>query len=160
MNDTYTIINLLDNPGGRHAAIRYYHDKWGDSGNYSYFHDAIIHPSPVTGLPRFYLLMRGREIAGCCGLVFKEFISRQDLYPWLAGLYVEERDRGQGLGGLLMDHAEGEAKNRGHSQLYCATDLAGYYERYGWERIEDGYEISGKAARIYVKKLQQEGEQR
>ena len=49
-----------------------------------------------------------------------------------------------------------KAKRMGHPRLYLATDHAGYYERYGWERMEDGNEISGKSTRRYVKRFQRE----
>ncbi|EKD52449.1 MAG: GCN5-related N-acetyltransferase [uncultured bacterium] len=150
----YQIINMTDHLGGVEVGINYYHSKWGNEKNYRYLHDAITHSTNAqTGLPRFYLLMKGAEIVGCYGLVTNDFISRHDLYPWLAGLYVNENERGQALGNMMLSHGEVEAKKAGYSSLYLVTDHDGYYEKYGWKRIEDGYEISGASARIYMKSL-------
>ena len=150
----YKIINMKDYSGCIDEAIRFYHSKWGRENNYVFFHDAIMHSTnSPTGLPRFYILTKETEIVGCYGLIVNDFISRHDLWPWLAGLYVNETERGKTLGNFMMEHAEIEAKTLGFSNIYLTTDHDGYYEKYGWKRIEDGYEISGAFTRIYMKKL-------
>ena len=146
------IVNVKEYQGGIESAIAYIHDKWGSRENYDFYHDAIVHSSePGRRLPKFFLLLDGDEIVGCYGLVTNDFISRHDLYPWFACLFINERKRGGELGKLLMDHAEKETRKAGFSSLYLTTDHDGYYERYGWRRIEDGFEPSGKRTRIYEK---------
>lgn len=148
----YRVINLKDYPGGLERAIKYYHSKWGGPNNYRFFYDAIIHSSSdKEGLPRFFLLMKEEKIIGCCGLIMNDFISRHDLYPWLCGIFVEESERGQALGNLLMEYAESEAVKAGYKIIYLTTEHNGYYEKYGWKRIEDGYDPSGEPTRIYLK---------
>ena len=44
-----------------------------------------------------------------------------------------------------------EAGHAGFPRLYLTTDHDGYYEKYGWKRIEDGYDRDGAACRIYVR---------
>ena len=56
---------------------------------------------------------------------------------------------GQALGGLLLEHGIKEAALAGFSTLYLTTDHDGYYEKYGWARIEDGYDRDGEPCRIY-----------
>ena len=146
------IVNVKEYQGGIESAIAYIHDKWGSRENYDFYRDAIVHSSePGRRLPKFFLLLDGDEIVGCYGLVTNDFISRHDLYPWFACLFIDERKRGGELGKLLMDHAEKETRKAGFSSLYLTTDHDGYYERYGWRRIEDGFEPSGKRTRIYEK---------
>jgi N-acetylglutamate synthase-like GNAT family acetyltransferase len=145
---------MKDYSGGFEKAIKYYHSKWGSDKNYSFFYDAISHSSnSPTGLPRFYLLLKQEKIIGCCGLVTNDFISRHDLYPWLAGIFIEEEERGHALGNMLMEYAEKEAKKAGFTHIYLTTDHDGYYEKYGWNRIEDGFELSGELTKIYMKSL-------
>ncbi|HAW70392.1 MAG TPA: GNAT family N-acetyltransferase, partial [Firmicutes bacterium] len=49
---------------------------------------------------------------------------------------------------------EKEARNIGFSVIYLTTDHDGYYEKYGWQRIEDGVDLfSGQPSRIYAKQL-------
>lgn len=145
------IVNVHDFSGGLEKAAAYFHQAWSGISQVFYL-DAIVHSShPDQPLPRFYLLLKNDEPVGCYGLVTNDFISRHDLYPWFAALYVEEDERGHELGGLLLEHAAEEAKNAGFAALYLTTDHDGYYEKYGWNRIEDGYERDGTPAKIYTR---------
>ena len=148
------IVNVKEYSEGIEQAVKYIHGVWGKADNYMYYYDAIVHSSnSEKSIPRFYLLLRDGEIIGCYGLVTNDFISRHDLYPWFACLYIEEQERGNNLGELLMEHAEKEAKKSGFSAIYLTTDHDGYYEKFGWKRIEDGYELNDKKTRIYDKRL-------
>ena len=148
------IVNVKEYSGGLDKAIRYIHGKWGNDRNYDFYQDAILHSSePGKSLPKFYLLLREGRIAGCYGLITNDFVSRHDLLPWFACLYVEEEERGQELGKLMMEHAANEAKEAGFSTMYLVTDHDGYYEKYGWRRIEDGYDLKGIKTRIYEMEL-------
>ena len=145
------IVNVRDFEGGLDRAAAYFHEAWSGITK-TFYLDAIRHSS-LEGkpLPRFYLLLKDGSIIGCYALVTNDFISRHDLYPWFAALYIEESERGQELGGMLLEHATQEAAKAGFSTLYLTTDHDGYYEKYGWTRIEDGYERDGTPCRIYSK---------
>ena len=150
------IIAVQDYSKGIRKAAEYIHSKWGSKSNYNYFLDAIRHVSPDgSGLPQFFLLMRGEAVIGCAGLIVNDFISRHDLYPWVSSLFVEEEERGHGYGNMLLEHALICAKKAGFEQAYLTTDHDGYYEKYGWKRMEDGYDLSDGMSRIYVKKASQ-----
>jgi GNAT superfamily N-acetyltransferase len=146
------IINVRDYCG-LEKSIEYIHGIWGSERNYLYYYDAIINSSlPGKPLPRFFILLKSDRIIGCSALITNDFISRHDLYPWLACLFVDEKERGQSYGRLLIEYALSEAKSIGFSTVYLTTDHDGYYEKYGWQRIEDGYDLfTCKPSRIYTK---------
>ncbi len=146
----YAIVNVWDYSGGLETATRYIHAKWGRQENYPFYLDCLLHSSKTSeALPRFYLLLKGSGIVGCYALLTNDLISRQDLLPWLGCLFVEESERGNHLGSLLLQHGREEAARLGYKALYLTTDHAGYYEKYGWTRIEDGYDLQGASGRIY-----------
>lgn len=146
----HKIINVQDYSGGLDTAVAYIHSKWGKPENYAFYYDAIEHSSePGKPLPRFYLLLKESEIVGCYALLTNDLISRQDLYPWLGCLFIEESERGQQLGALLLNHGVNEAGKLGYKTVYLTTDHDGYYEKYGWQRMEDGYDFYGNSSRIY-----------
>ncbi len=148
----YSIINVKDFAGGLDIAVQYIHSKWGSKENYSFYYDAIAHSSEEgKSLPRFYLLIKEGAIAGCYALLTNDLISRQDLYPWLGCLFIEKSERGQQLGNYLMEHGITEAGKLGYEKVYLTTDHDGYYEKYGWQRIEDGFDFYGQSTRIYQK---------
>ena len=146
------IVNVRDCAGGLEAAARFFHEAWSGI-SVTFYQDSMAHSS-LEGkpLPRFYLLLDGDRIIGCYGLVTNDFISRHDLYPWFAALYIVEDRRGEALGGRLLDHAVQQAAAAGFPALYLTTDHDGYYEKYGWTRIEDGYDRGGEPCRIYTRR--------
>ncbi|OKP98256.1 GNAT family N-acetyltransferase [Paenibacillus sp. P46E] len=57
------------------------------------------------GLPRFYIAVQNGSIIGIYALLRNDLISRQDVFPWLACLYVVPEFRGQKMGAKLLQHA-------------------------------------------------------
>ena len=150
----YTIINVKNYSGGIEEATRYIHGKWGDKKNFEFYLDSIIHSSTdKKGLPKFFLMLEDKKIIGCYGLITNDFIRRHDLMPWFCCLFVEEHKRGQRLGEKMLIHAVEEMKNSGYSNLYLTTEHDGLYEKFGWQRIEDGYSFFGNKAKIYKMSL-------
>ena len=148
----YSIVDVRKYYGGLEEAVRYIHGKWGRPENLDFYRDAIEHYG--TQLPRFFLLLAGNRISGCGALIANDFISRHDLWPWYACHFIEPAERGRGLGQKLLNHGVRLAAELGFRHVYLTTGHDGYYEKYGWERIEDGFEPSGARTRIYRYSLQ------
>ena len=94
-------------------------------------------------------MLRDNFVIGSYGLIVNDFISRQDLWPWLVALYIEENERGKGFGSYLLEHGRAESAKLGFKILYLSTGHVGYYEKYGWRYIGHGYDVDGEATRIY-----------
>lgn len=74
---------------------------------------------------------------------------RQDLTPWLAGLYVKEKYRKHGIGTLLQEKCIQVVKELGYNKLYLITEHENYYERNGWKFIESAPLRGGISTRLY-----------
>ena len=147
---TYHMISVRDCPEYLDRAVDYFSSKW--SVAYEVYRDCISHSIHTDSpLPRWYLLMNDDDrIIGSFGLIVNDFNSRQDLWPWLAALYVEEPERGQALGGKMLAHGAIESKRLGFGKLYLSTDHIGYYEKYGFAYIGQCYSHNGEPSRIYA----------
>ncbi|WLR48291.1 GNAT family N-acetyltransferase [Halobacillus litoralis] len=139
-------VDLVD------PAIDIFWDQWGSEDNFMLYEDCI-RQSLKNGddLPQFYILMDKNEIIGTYALLRNDMNSRQDLCPWLACLYVHPDHRGRKVGKQLLSHASQEADRLGYDFIYLATDLEGYYEKYGWEQEGEAFGISGGSIKVYIK---------
>lgn len=99
------------------------------------------------------MLIKDENVIGCAGLTTNDFISRGDLYPWICALFIEEEQRGNAYATLLMEKAKEDAKKSGFEYVYLCTEHIGYYEKYGFTYIGQGYHPWGEDSRIYEYKL-------
>lgn len=143
------IVSVCDKPEFLDRAADYLASKWGVP--HVVYQDCIAHSlTTASPLPRWYLLMDGLDaVVGSYGLIMNDLISRQDLWPWLCALYVEESYRGSALGEKMLEHGRQEAKRLGFGKLYLTTDHVGYYEKYGWKYIGCGFDRNGDTGRVY-----------
>lgn len=134
-------------------AVRVFWEQWGNKTNYMLYEDCMKHSTEsIDDIPRFYIALNDDSIIGTYALLRNDFISRQDLFPWLACLYVDPNFRGNEIGSQLLKHALSEAANKGFSNLYLSSDLENFYEKYGWTHIAEGYGASGGSIKIYEKR--------
>ena len=148
-----TIISIREYPEYKEKAIAYFQNSWRSVLPIIY-EDCIHHSIGARdNLPQWYLLELNKKIIGCAGLITNDFISRGDLYPWICALFIDENYRGNAFASLLMEKAEKDSKSFGFEYVYLSTDHEGYYEKYGFKYIGQGYHPWGEESRIYEKKL-------
>ncbi len=144
------IVSTCEAPERIPEIAAYIKSIWASPESARMYEDCIAHSAGAGApLPRWYALEDGGRIVGCAGLIANDFISRQDLYPWLCALYVEPEMRGRGHGGALIKKARMDARAAGFPFVYLCTDHIGYYERYDFAYIGQGYHPWGEKSRIY-----------
>jgi N-acetylglutamate synthase-like GNAT family acetyltransferase len=147
------IISVREKPKYNKLAIQYLQKSW-PSVYPMIYEDCITHGIESTHfLPQWYLLEQAGTIIGCAGLITNDFISRSDLYPWLCAVFIDEKYRGNNYGAFLLDKAKKDTAKAGFENLYLCTDHIGYYEKYDFTYIGQGYHPWGEASRIYECKL-------
>ena len=101
-----------------------------------------------------YIAKYNDELVGFASIWNNDLVFRQDLFPWLAGLYVKSEYRGKGIGTLLQEKCIQVVKELGYANLYLITDHENYYERSGWNFLEIAPLREGKYTRIYEYKIE------
>lgn len=143
------LISVRKHPEYKEKAIRYLQDSWSEVSPVIYENCISNCIGAEQSLPQWYLLEKDSEIIGCAGLITNDFISRMDLYPWLCALFIDEEQRGNGYATLLMEQAKQDTRKFGFRYLNLCTDLMGYYEKYGFNYIGQGYHPWDEDSRIY-----------
>ena len=148
------IKELSEVPELLDTAIHYFWNCWGNKDNYIFYKDCIVNSlDKGNSLPKFYVGLEDNKIIASYALLTNDLISRQDLMPWLACLFVNEDKRNQGLAEALLEHGAKEAKSKGFEKFYLSTDLVNFYERKGWSYFAQGYGFSGGEIKIYMKEI-------
>lgn len=144
------IINLRERPEYAQRGIQYFQEKWATEENKIMYEDAVLRSLKTENpLPIWYLMEAEGQIIGCAGLITNDFISAADLWPWLCALYIEEDRRGKNLGKELIFQIRKDSLKAGFPSLYLCTHHIGFYEKYGFCYIGDGYHPWGESTRIY-----------
>lgn len=148
------IISVRKHPEYIEETIAYFQKRWANEASMMVYDDCIRSCiNAAAPLPQWYLLMDRKKIIGSAGLITNDFISRMDLYPWVCALFIEEEQRGNGYGSLLLEKAKQDTALMGFDSLYLSTDHTGYYEQYGFTHIDTGYHPWGESSRLYCAKV-------
>lgn len=105
------------------------------------------------------LLTEGDKLASFCTLAPLDDVQPTRLGPWIGFVYTFPAFRGHGCARVLLDHAESMASIMGREAVYISTGHTGLYERYSYEFLDMGCDVTGGETRIYRKLLQTEDEE-
>ena len=84
-------------------------------------------------LPIAWVAHASGQLLGTAALRVHDLEGREDLTPWLGGVFVASHFRRQGIGAALCATVENAARSRGIQTLYLFTlDKQAWYSRLGW----------------------------
>ena len=87
-------------------------------------------------LPIAWVAHANGQVLGTSALRVHDLEGREDLTPWLGGVYVGKQFRRRGIGQALCGYIEEAARSRGVQTLYLFTlDKQAWYSRQGWTVI-------------------------
>ena len=127
----YQYITLREKPELKDTAAEWFHSKWGvPKEAYLECMNAYLDKETEYG---WYLCMDGDQIIAGMGVIENDFHDRKDLTPNVCAVYTDEKNRGQGIAGKLLQMTVEDLRSKGITPVYLVTDHIGFYERYGWE---------------------------
>ncbi|MCQ2575166.1 MAG: GNAT family N-acetyltransferase [Treponema sp.] len=80
-------------------------------------------------------------------------LAQNEYSPWVGFVYTSPSYRNKGCAEFMIQQACEEAKNNGNNEIYVLTDLAGFYEKMGFEPVKEVVTLQGKAKKILKKLL-------
>ena len=127
----YQFVSLRERPDIENAAAQWLCSKWHLLiETYLKCMDAFLERKTEYG---WYFCIEGDNIIGGLGVIANDFHDRKDLTPNVCAVYTEEKYRGKGIAGHLLNTVVVDLRKNGVSPVYLVTDQIGFYERYGWE---------------------------
>lgn len=143
------ILPLYAVPQHAQQVIDWQWQAFGTEDSRDFFASIVATSQREGEMPLTFVAVEGEKLLGTVGLWRCDLLSRQDLYPWLAALYIDENQRGRGLGAKLQEHVIQYARTLGYPQLYLYSACKDYYERFGWQYIGDGLDYPNKPVHMY-----------
>jgi GNAT superfamily N-acetyltransferase len=131
------ICRLTDHPEWISGLASQFHAQWG-----SYYpHDPLelweqrLHDSiRPQGLGACFVGVLEELPIAAAKLVKYDMQGREDLRPWLSGVWVHPNFRGKGIGPHLVAAVEDEAHRLAYRRLFLWTpDRNHFYGRLGWQ---------------------------
>jgi N-acetylglutamate synthase-like GNAT family acetyltransferase len=150
-----SIVNLADDIQYLEEASMHIWNEWHKEIGTS-LEDIVYrsrHSICKDRVPQMYIAKYGDELAGVASIWNNDLMARQDLFPWLATVFVKKECRNKGIGTLLQEKCIQVVKELGYKNLYLVTDHEGYYERNGWNFLEMAPYGQGHCKRLYEYKI-------
>jgi GNAT superfamily N-acetyltransferase len=134
------IESLADHLELTPLVARWHWEEWGrhdPGGSLEAWTVGLARRTERGRVPTTYLALDGGDPVGSATLVACDMLTRCDLSPWLAGVYVLPVARGRGVASALVRHAVRRAGGMGVPRLYLYTASAsGLYRKLGWRSLE------------------------
>ena len=145
------VINLLDDIECLDEVSEWIFEEWEKkfNRNLEYIIYRSKHSLNRVYIPQMYIAKYVDVVVGCVSIWRCDLKSRQDLYPWMAALFVKKEYRNQGIGKLLQEKVIEETRKMNYKNIYLITEHENYYERTGWEFIEKAPLEDGSYTKIY-----------
>lgn len=129
---------LIDHPDYIPQLARWLFDEWGSvlgEENLDIRLKKLERHLNRDQLPIAWVAHAKGQLVGTASLRVHDLEGREDLTPWLGGVFVGAEFRRQGVGKALCATVEAAARSRGTATLYLFT-LGGkqaWYARMGWK---------------------------
>jgi GNAT superfamily N-acetyltransferase len=133
--------------------------EWGrppEPIEHSWWVDITGREAGRENLPVTWVAMDQRGHAlGAVGLGELDIEERRDRSPWVLGMVVEPRARGQGIGAQLMAALDAGVRQWGYERAWVATSglAVRFYEKCGWRIVESFERNTGEPVTVLEKSL-------
>lgn len=100
-----------------------------------------------------FAAIEGGEIIGYCTLLKTDYYPENRYSPWVSALFVAEKHRGRRVSQKLIDFACAEAKRLGFTKVYTPSDMVGFYEKYGYVKIDELINYGGDMDSVFMREI-------
>ena len=135
-----TIEYLADRREFITTVARWLYEEWGHLRSHETIDDRVKRVDRACGhqqIPTTFVAIQDNKPVGIASLVKHDILTRPELSPWLAGVFVPREHRRRGIGAALVERVVAEARSLGVPRLYLYTPGSGIlYLRLGWSVVE------------------------
>lgn len=100
-----------------------------------------------------FVAMIDSEIIGFCTFLKTDYYPENRYTPWNSTIFVDEKFRGRRISEHMINKVIEYAKDQGFTKVYIPSDMIGFYERYGFKKIDELQNYDGDFDNIFVKEI-------
>ena len=93
------------------------------------------------------------KIIGFCTFLKTDYYPENRYSPWISSIFVDEAYRGCRISGKMIETVIAYAKEHGFSKVFIPSDMIGFYEKYGFEKIDELRNYGGEIDNIFVREI-------
>ncbi|MBP3656029.1 MAG: GNAT family N-acetyltransferase [Clostridia bacterium] len=148
--DSVSVIRVT-NESPLWAELIAYADQcsWAAGGHLAY----LMREHQFTGWESVFAALDHDRIAGYCTLMNTDYYPENRYSPWISSIFVGESYRGRRISGQMIRAAEDYARSIGFTRAYIPSDMTGFYERYGYEKIDELVNYGGDTDHIFSRSI-------
>ena len=102
---------------------------------------------------RIFVAMENNNIIGHCSLNNIDSVPNVEYKPYIQAVFVNEHFRGKRISEKMINSAINYAKTLGFDKVYIVSDHKNFYEKYGFEKIEEKNDYRGELQSIFFRKI-------
>ena len=93
------------------------------------------------------------EIIGFCTFLETDYYPENRYFPWISSIFVDENFRGKRISFAMIEKAIEHAKLWNFDKVYVPSDMTGFYEKCGFEKIAELMNYGGATDNIFVREI-------
>lgn len=93
------------------------------------------------------------EIIGFCTFLETDYYPENRYFPWISSIFVDENFRGKRISFAMIEKAIEHAKLWNFDKVYVPSDMTGFYEKCGFEKIDELMNYGGDTDNIFVREI-------
>jgi len=124
------------------------YSEWGDN-NPNYWKEWIKTSMNEVTIPITFVVLNNKDYVGTFSLWNCDNLARQDLSPWVGGIVVDKKYRGQGIGLYIQHQIKKILFSMKIKKAYLFTELNNFYEKTGWTWTDDSFDEKDHKVKLY-----------
>ncbi|MBD5494662.1 MAG: GNAT family N-acetyltransferase [Lachnospiraceae bacterium] len=93
------------------------------------------------------------EIIGFCTFLKTDYYPENRYSPWISTIFVDEKYRGKRISERMINKVIEYAKEQNFSKVYIPSDMTGFYEKYGFQKIDELQNYGGDIDNIFAREI-------
>ena len=114
---------------------------------------SMMEQNAFTEWESVFAVVSKDKIIGFCTFLKTDYYPENRYSPWISSIFVDESYRGNRISEKMIEAVIEYEKEQGFSKVYIPSDMIGFYEKYGFVKIDELQNYSGDIDNVFAKEI-------